>query len=60
MKTLKKIFAFAVVLMLAPVITSAQEGIVTLEFENADTALEVVQNYTNALQAGDVAAMNAQ
>ncbi len=36
----------------------AQE--VTLEFQNAATALEVVQKYTKALQAGDVATMNAQ
>ena len=60
MKTLKKIFAFALVLMLAPMVSSAQEMAVTLEFQNAATALEVVQKYTKALQAGDVATMNAQ
>lgn len=36
----------------------AQE--VTLEFQNAAKAMEVVQTYTKALQAGDVATMNAQ
>lgn len=38
----------------------AQETGVTLEFENAVNAQELVQNYVKALQAGDVATMNAQ
>ncbi len=37
-----------------------QEISVTLEFDNAETAEELVQNYVKALQAGDVDAMNAQ
>lgn len=37
-----------------------QENNVTLEFDNAETALELVQNYVKALQTGDVDAMNAQ
>ncbi|WP_332913840.1 nuclear transport factor 2 family protein [Algoriphagus boritolerans] len=44
--------------MLTTLVALAQE--VTLEFQNAATALEVVQKYTKALQAGDVATMNAQ
>lgn len=46
--------------MLTPMISKAQEMAVTLEFQNAAKAMEVIQNYTKALQAGDVATMNAQ
>ncbi|MCM4161368.1 nuclear transport factor 2 family protein [Antarcticibacterium flavum] len=60
MKTLKITLALAFVLLLAPAITSAQEGTATLDFPNANKALQVVQDYTRALQAGDVAAMNNQ
>ena len=60
MKTLKITLVLALVLMLTPFISNAQEMAVTLEFQNAATALEVVQKYTKALQAGDVATMNAQ
>ena len=38
----------------------AQETAVTLEFKNAEKAQQLVQNYTKALQEGDVAGMNAQ
>lgn len=60
MKTFKNFLAFAFVLMLTTLVSRAQEMAVTLEFQNAATALEVVQKYTKALQAGDVATMNAQ
>ena len=48
------------VIMLMPAISNAQDQVVTLEFQNAAKALEVVQKYTKALQAGDVATMTAQ
>lgn len=60
MKTLKATLAIALLLMLTPMISKAQEMAVTLDFQNAAKAMEVVQNYTKALQAGDVATMNAQ
>ena len=60
MKILKAIMALVLIMILTPMISNAQEQIVTLEFPNAAKALEVVQKYTKALQAGDVAAMNAQ
>lgn len=46
--------------LLTPIIFNAQEIEVTLEFDNAATANELVQNYIKALQAGDVDAMTAQ
>lgn len=52
--------ALALVLMLTPMISKAQEMAVTLEFPNSATAMETTQKYTKALQAGDVATMNAQ
>ncbi len=60
MKTLKATLALALVLMLAPLVSIAQEAGVSLEFQNAATAMEIVQKYTQALQAGDVATMNGQ
>ncbi|MDO9553506.1 nuclear transport factor 2 family protein [Rhodonellum sp.] len=60
MKNLKKTLALALVFMLTPFISNAQEMAVTLEFQNAETALEVVKKYTKALQSGDVATMDAQ
>ena len=39
---------------------NGQEIGVTLEFDNSETAQELVQKYVKALQAGDVATMNAQ
>ncbi|MFD2200545.1 nuclear transport factor 2 family protein [Shivajiella indica] len=60
MKILKTMMALICVMALMPGISSAQEQEVTLEFQNAAKALEVVQAYTKALQAGDVATMNAQ
>ena len=59
MKSLNTILAF-VFLMLMPLILKAQEPEVTLEFQNASRAMEVVQNYVKALQAGDVSTMDAQ
>lgn len=60
MKNLKTTLALAFMFMLTPMVSKAQEMAVTLEFQNAAKAMEVVQNYTKALQAGDVAKMNAQ
>lgn len=60
MKTLKVTLALALVLMLAPLVSIGQEAGVSLEFQNAATAMEIVQKYTQALQAGDVATMSAQ
>jgi ketosteroid isomerase-like protein len=58
MKIFKTILASAFLLMLTTLVSMAQE--VTLEFQNAAKAMEVVQTYTKALQAGDVTIMNAQ
>lgn len=58
MKTFKNAIAFSMMLILTTLVSLAQD--VTLEFQNAATALEVVQKYTKALNAGDVATMNAQ
>jgi ketosteroid isomerase-like protein len=60
MKKLKATLVLALMLILTPIISNAQEMAVTLEFQNAASALEVVQKYTKALQAGDVATMTAQ
>ncbi len=58
MKILKATLVLALLLLLTPMISKAQD--VTLEFPNAAKALEVVQNYVQALQAGDVSKMDAQ
>ncbi|MEB2780042.1 nuclear transport factor 2 family protein [Algoriphagus sp. C2-6-M1] len=58
MKNFKTILASVFLLLLTTLVSIAQE--VTLEFQNAAKAMEVVQAYTKALQAGDVATMNAQ
>jgi hypothetical protein len=60
MKIFKTVMACLLSMMLMPVISHAQEPVTTLEFQNAAKALEVVQKYTKALQAGDVATMTAQ
>jgi hypothetical protein len=60
MKIFKTVMACLLTMVLMPVISQAQEPVTTLEFQNAAKALEVVQKYTKALQAGDVATMNAQ
>ncbi|WP_228527605.1 nuclear transport factor 2 family protein [Pararhodonellum marinum] len=60
MKILKITLSLAFLMMLTTMISNAQDQVVTLEFQNAEKALEVVQKYTKALQAGDVATMNAQ
>jgi ketosteroid isomerase-like protein len=60
MKILKITMALALLMVLMPMISKAQEPVTTLEFPNSAKALEVVQKYTKALQAGDVATMNAQ
>lgn len=58
MKIFKTILASAFLMMLTSIVSMAQEA--SLEFQNAAKAMEVVQTYTKALQAGDVATMNAQ
>lgn len=58
MKTIKKTVLLAIILMLSPLFTSAQES--TLEFKNAESAETLVKNYVAALQNGDVDKMNAQ
>ncbi|MEB2777055.1 nuclear transport factor 2 family protein [Algoriphagus sp. D3-2-R+10] len=59
MKTLKTTLIFAFIMAWIPLISKAQQPEVTIEFENAATAIEVVQNYTAALQAGNVDKMDA-
>ncbi|WP_162343268.1 nuclear transport factor 2-like protein [Cyclobacterium salsum] len=58
MKIFKTVIASAFLLILTTTLSMAQE--VTLEFQNAAKAMEAAQTYANALQAGDVATMNAQ
>jgi ketosteroid isomerase-like protein len=60
MKTLKATLILIFFMAWLPIIAEAQQGEVTLEFKNAATVMEIVQNYTKALQAGDVAKMDAQ
>jgi ketosteroid isomerase-like protein len=60
MKNFKVAMTLVLFAMLMPFVSNAQDLVTTLEFPNAAKALEVVQKYTKALQAGDVATMNAQ
>jgi ketosteroid isomerase-like protein len=60
MKISKKIIVLALLLLGANVLVIAQDSEVTLEFENAATATQLVKDYTSALQSGDVDKMNAQ
>ena len=48
------------VLLMFPNFSNAQEPQVTLEFENAESAQQLVKNYVAALQKGDIATMSAQ
>ncbi|QCX38460.1 nuclear transport factor 2 family protein [Aureibaculum algae] len=57
MKNFKTMMVLAIVLMLNPIVTNAQKS--TIEFENADSAKNLVQTYVNALQAADIAKMSA-
>lgn len=59
MKTVK-MTVLAATMALASFVCQAQEIAVTLEFDNATTANEMVQKYIKALQNGDVATMSAQ
>jgi len=59
MKEIKAALIFVLLVAWMPIITEAQQGEVTLKFANAATAMEVSQNFTKALQAGDVAKMDA-
>lgn len=58
MKTFKLVIAAAFLLILTTPLSMAQEA--TLEFQNAAKAMVAAQTYAKALQAGDVATMNAQ
>lgn len=60
MKNLKKVVTLAILLLITNFYVHSQENTVTLEFENAKTASELVQNYTAALKKGDAEMMNAQ
>ncbi|SDE78612.1 hypothetical protein SAMN05421636_107250 [Pricia antarctica] len=62
MRTLKMTLFLFSTLLLFPMLANAQTSDVgvTLEFDNAASALELVQNYVKALQEGDVNTMNAQ
>ncbi|WP_204344980.1 nuclear transport factor 2 family protein [Psychroserpens algicola] len=63
MKVLQKtMLAVFTLLLFLPMHVNAQKDQpkVTLEFKNAETANQLVRNYTKALQNGDVAKMNAQ
>lgn len=55
-----KITMFLASMMLTLFVSKAQEIAVSLEFDNAATANEIVQQYVKALQNGDVATMSAQ
>ncbi|MBJ2175573.1 hypothetical protein JBL43_15075 [Aureibaculum sp. A20] len=57
MKNFKRMMVLAIVLILNPIVTNAQET--TIEFENADSAENLVRTYVNALQAADIAKMSA-
>jgi ketosteroid isomerase-like protein len=58
MKTIKTSILLTFILLLSTSISNAQES--TLEFENAKPATDLVINYVEALQKGDVDKMNAQ
>ena len=60
MKILNVILTSTLLFFLAPIISIAQEAKVTLEFPNQAKIIGVVQNYINAVQAGDIAKMDAQ
>jgi hypothetical protein len=58
MKTFKGTLIFIFFMAWMPIVAEAQQGEVTLEFENAASAMELAQAYTAALQAGDVSRMD--
>ncbi len=58
MKTIKITVLAAIMLLLTPSITTAQES--TMDFENSASITAIVKKYVAALQKGDVATMNAQ
>lgn len=60
MKIFKSLMSIAIfILLLTFNYSNAQESITTLEFENAASAQSIVKNYVDALQKGNVEAMNA-
>ncbi|UII79066.1 nuclear transport factor 2 family protein [Flagellimonas sp. CMM7] len=54
---MKKVF---LALFMIPLLVSAQESQVTIEFENGDSATALIQDYVKALQNADVNAMNSK
>lgn len=60
MKILKTISILALLLFGSSLISHVQEPDVTLDFENASMANQLVKDYTDALQNGDLDKMNAQ
>jgi hypothetical protein len=63
MRTLKKSLVLVFTLLLGLTLNAQSNDsdvVVTLEFDNAKTAIALLQDYTAALQKGDVATMNAQ
>jgi ketosteroid isomerase-like protein len=63
MRNLKKtVLTLFTLILILPLYINAQdsEPKVTLEFKNAETANQLVRNYTDALENGDVDKMNAQ
>ena len=60
MKISKKLILLALLMLGSNSFINAQEPNVTLKFDNAEIAEKLIRNYTDALQKGDVAGMNAQ
>jgi ketosteroid isomerase-like protein len=61
MRTFKATIVCAFLLMLTLTVKAQDSEVkVNLEFENAKIASQIVQDYTKALQEGDVEKMNAQ
>jgi len=56
MKTFKMKMLIFLAFAMAISLSSAQES--TLEFENAESSVQIVKDYVTALQSGDVAKMN--
>lgn len=59
MKRLKNVLLSSMALFLLPMLIGAQEPQVTLDFDNAETASQIVQKYVKALHDENVSEMNA-
>lgn len=60
MKISKKVIIMALLILGISINANAQEPKVTLDFKNSEIAEKLIRTYTEALQKGDVATMNAQ